>query len=84
MAVGGIGGGTWPRLYVYGCRPRWPEIALQVLIYPGTDARSDTASYGRNAEGFLLPRRLWSGMGPILDNKDDATNPYAAPLRLRI
>ena len=33
-----------------------PPLAFQLLVYPATDQRLDTASHRRNAQGFLLER----------------------------
>jgi acetyl esterase len=61
-----------------------PALALQVLVYPVTDAAFDTASYLENAEGYLLTRRAmrWYWDQYVPDPADRA-QPYAAPLRAR-
>jgi acetyl esterase len=59
-----------------------PRLVHQLLVYPVTDARFDTASYRDNAEGYFLTRAdmewFWNH---YLAKPDDAANPYAAPLR---
>jgi len=59
-----------------------PRLVHQLLVYPVTDARFDTASYRDNAEGYFLSRAdmqwFWNH---YLGKPEDATNPYAAPLR---
>jgi acetyl esterase len=59
-----------------------PRIAYQVLVYPVTDYRFDTASYIDNAQGYLLTREsmkwYWA---QYLADPGDGANPYASPLR---
>jgi acetyl esterase len=59
-----------------------PRIVHQLLVYPVTDARFDTASYRDNSEGYFLSRSdmqcFWDH---YLATDGDAENPYAAPLR---
>jgi acetyl esterase len=58
-----------------------PEIALQLLVYPVTDATMDTASYVDNAEGYLLTRDsmewFWNHYCPA----ESRTDPLASPLK---
>ena len=86
LAVGGdsAGGNLAAAICLMAADRGGPEIALQVLIYPVTDARSDTASYGRNAEGYSLTKTTMEWYwDQYLDNKNDTTNPYAAPLQAK-
>ena len=47
-----------------------------------TDARTDTASYGRNADGYSLTKTTMEWYwDQYMSSKDDAANPYAAPLQ---
>jgi len=59
-----------------------PRLVHQLLVYPVTDARFDTASYRDNAEGYFLSRSdmewFWNH---YLRGPEDASDPYAAPLR---
>lgn len=61
-----------------------PRIALQVLVYPVTEAGFDTPSYRDNAEGYLLTRDsmhwFWDHYCP---NAADRAHPYAAPARAK-
>ncbi|MEE4380705.1 MAG: alpha/beta hydrolase [Pseudomonadales bacterium] len=58
-----------------------PEIALQLLVYPVTDAAMDTPSYRENGEGYLLTfdsmRWFWDHYCPAEQRSD----PRASPLR---
>ncbi|MEO8298179.1 MAG: alpha/beta hydrolase [Burkholderiales bacterium] len=58
------------------------EVALQLLIYPVTDADFDRPSYRENAEGFMLTRDsmmwFWDQYAPVVADRHD---PRAAPLR---
>ncbi|SRR5579883_397394 len=59
-----------------------PRIAFQVLFYPVTDARFDTASYEQFAEGPWLTRRamqwFWDNYAP---DRAVRHQPTASPLR---
>ena len=86
LAVGGdsAGGNLAAAMCLMAADRGGPEIALQVLVYPVTDARSDTASYGRNAEGYSLTKITMEWYwDQYLSSKDDAANPYAAPLQAK-
>lgn len=60
----------------------WPTVRFQLLVYPVTDARFDTASYRDNDTGYLLTRRtmmwFWDMYVP---NARDRTHQLASPLR---
>lgn len=60
-----------------------PSLDYQVLAYPATDYRFDTASYEENAQGYFLTRkdmeRFWEG---YLRDGSDGRHPYASPLRV--
>lgn len=59
-----------------------PKIDLQVLFYPVTDAKFDTASYKQFADGPWLTKKamewFWDA---YLPNKDDANKITASPLK---
>lgn len=60
-----------------------PSLDYQVLAYPATEYRFDTASYEENAQGYFLTRedmeRFWEG---YLRDESDGRHPYASPLRV--
>lgn len=59
-----------------------PRIVFQLLIYPVTDARFDTASYRENGEGYLLTREAMQWFwAHYTRDASDREHPYAAPLR---
>jgi acetyl esterase len=59
LAVGGdSAGGTLAAVCALMARDAGLPIALQLLFYPGTAARQDSASHARYAHGALLPRPL--------------------------
>ena len=59
-----------------------PALCAQLLIYPVTDAGTDTRSHEQNATGYGLTREgmIWF-WNHYLGNQADAANPYASPLR---
>lgn len=80
--AGDSAGGNLAAVTARRARDRDLAIALQVLVYPVTDADFDSDSYRRYAEGLNLTRDemrwFW---GTYLDGADPA-DPDAAPLRV--
>jgi acetyl esterase len=59
-----------------------PRIAFQVLMYPGTNGREQSASAVRNGEGYLLTRQMMDFFtAQYLRGDADRLNPYFAPLK---
>ena len=86
LAVGGdsAGGNLAAAMCLMAADRGGPEIALQVLIYPVTDAKLDTISYADNSEGYSLTKTTMEWYWEqYLGSPDDATNPYAAPLQAK-
>jgi len=86
LAVGGdsAGGNLAASVSLMAADRGGPEIALQLLVYPMTDARSDTESYRNNAEGYSLTKTTMEWYwDQYLSSKEDAANPYAAPLQAK-
>jgi len=59
-----------------------PRFAAQLLLYPVTDCRFETASYIENATGYLLTRdsMIWFWRH-YLGDMDLGGHPYASPLQ---
>jgi acetyl esterase len=58
-----------------------PALAFQLLIYPATDQRGGTASYERNAEGYMLTRDVMQYFRrAYLPHDKDWTDWRASPL----
>lgn len=59
-----------------------PRLACQLLIYPAVDCNFDRPSFAAYGEGYFLTtvamQWFW---GHYLATPNDATHPYAAPLR---
>ena len=86
LAVGGdsAGGNLAASVALMAADRGGPDIAIQLLIYPMTDARSDTESYRANAEGYSLTKTTMEWYwDQYLSSKEDAANPYAAPLQAK-
>ena len=61
---------------------RGPRISFQVLLYPGTNGREESASARRNGEGYLLTRKMMDFFtAQYLRSDADRTNPYFAPMK---
>ena len=58
IAVGGdsAGGNLAAVVALHARDAGWPPLAFQLLVYPATDQRLNTASHGRNGRGYLLER----------------------------
>lgn len=58
IAVGGdSAGGNLAAVVALQARDAgWPPLAFQLLVYPATNQRLETASHVRNARGYLLER----------------------------
>jgi acetyl esterase len=61
-----------------------PALCAQLLIYPVTDADTNTPSYQENAEGYGLTRdgMIWF-WGHYLDSQANAVDPHVSPLRAK-
>jgi acetyl esterase len=86
IAVGGdSAGGNLTAVVAQMARDRrGPRLAYQLLVYPVTDARFDTASYRDNAEGYFLTTAMMKWFWKkYLADAADALHPYASPLRAK-
>jgi acetyl esterase len=63
--------------------PDGPAIALQLLVYPVTDARCDSPSYEENGTGYLLTAggMRWFWAHYLGDRPGAGDDPLASPLR---
>ena len=58
-----------------------PPLSFQLLIYPGTDQRCETASITRNGEGYLLTKKgILYFRSHYLPRREDWTDWRASPL----
>jgi acetyl esterase len=84
VAVGGdSAGGNLTAVVAQLARHRGgPALRFQLLVYPATDANTDTPSYHENATGYFLELE---GMRWFYDHylpaRPDRTDPRASPLR---
>jgi acetyl esterase len=84
LAIGGdSAGGNLTAVVAQMARDRrGPPLRFQLLIYPVTDCRFDTASYRDNAEGYFLTTKMMQWFWKqYLADPADAAKPYASPLR---
>lgn len=57
------------------------NLVLQVLVYPATDMRAESASYRRLADGyFLTQKKMRWFIDHYLESPEQASNPLASPL----
>ena len=54
--AGDSAGGNLAAVVAHHARDTGRVLKFQLLIYPATDTRTDTASYNENAEGYSLER----------------------------
>jgi acetyl esterase len=84
LAVGGdSAGGNLAAAVAIAFRDTWgPRIAMQTLLYPGTDMAADTPSHAAFADGYLLTRDaiLWFKDNYLRGPADEA-DWRASPLR---
>lgn len=82
IAVGGdSAGGTLSAVVAHMARDRGgPPLVFQLLIYPATDMRMNTASIEENATGYLLTKEdmIWFS-NHYLPNAEDKLHPLASP-----
>jgi len=84
VAIGGdSAGGNLTAVIAQLARDRGgPPLRFQLLVYPATDANTDTPSYHENATGYFLEL---AGMRWFYDHylprNADRTDPRASPLR---
>jgi acetyl esterase len=57
-----------------------PSICFQLLIYPVTDARMNTASYEANGDGYLLTKDSMEWFWNHYIREEHILNPLASPL----
>lgn len=82
VVVGDSAGGTLAAVVARRARDRGgPPIALQVLVYPVTDHRMETASYGKHGDAYLVTaddlKWFWETYAP---DPADRASPDASPL----
>jgi acetyl esterase len=83
VVAGDSAGGNLAAVAALMARDRGgPRLALQLLIYPVTDAACDTPSYRENADGYLLTASAMKWFwGHYLSDPGGGADPYASPLR---
>jgi acetyl esterase len=82
IAVGGdSAGGTLATACAIRARDHGLRLALQLLVYPVTDHRFDTASYEECAEGYGLTRDAMRWYWAQYLGPGEGSTPEASPLR---
>ncbi len=83
IAVGGdSAGGNLTAVVALMARDRGgPPLVFQLLLYPVTDLRLNTASMEENAEGYFLTKQdmIWF-INHYVNNEEDKQNPLASPM----
>jgi acetyl esterase len=81
--AGDSAGGNLAAVVALMCRDRkGPRLIHQLLIYPVTDNRFDTASYKDNGVGYFLTEQMMRWFWHhYLDSEGDGDNAMASPLR---
>ncbi len=82
IAVGGdSAGGNLAAAVSLGLRGSATQVAFQLLIYPATQQKPDTASYHTNGEGYVLTKAAMHWFtDQYLRNDDDVKDWRASPL----
>jgi acetyl esterase/lipase len=82
VAGDSVGGNMATVVAMMARQRRGPEIGLQVMFYPVTDASFDTASYRQFAGGFWLSREAMKWFwDQYLPDKAARKQPLASPLQ---
>ena len=87
LAVGGdsAGGNLAAVVSLLARDAGWPELQLQVLVYPATDSHDHFPSMDENASGYYLTRKdvRWFyelyGVGSVVEAGDWRVSPLLAP-----
>lgn len=80
--AGDSAGGNLAAAVTLLARAGGPALTCQVLVYPNTDYRADTASMRENTDpSFFNSRSVAWYWGHYLADPADGANPLAAPLR---
>lgn len=81
VVAGDSAGGNLAAAVTLLAREHGPAIAAQVLVYPNTDARADTASMHDNDDPALFNRRSVAWYWDMyLERPEDGRDPLASPL----
>jgi acetyl esterase len=83
LAVGGdSAGGNLAAVVAQMARDQGgPDLVFQLLIYPATNFRAQTASMRENAEGYFLTREEMTWFGNhYLRSPEDEVDPQASPM----
>jgi acetyl esterase len=86
LAVGGdsAGGNLAAVTALLARERRGPSLRFQLLVYPVTDHRFDTASYQENAEGYFLTQKMMRWFWDhYLERPEHGDDPIASPLRAK-
>jgi acetyl esterase len=86
LAVGGdsAGGNLAAVTALLARERRGPSLRFQLLVYPVTDYRFDTASYRENAEGYFLTQKMMRWFWDhYLERPEHGDDPIASPLRAK-
>ncbi|MGF1599761.1 MAG: alpha/beta hydrolase [Acidimicrobiales bacterium] len=83
IAVGGdsAGGNLSAAVALRARDENGPALALQLLVYPVTDHRRDSASYAENGDGYLLTRDMMTWFWDhYLNDADEGAHHLVSPL----
>ncbi len=83
VVAGDSAGGNLAAVTALHARHAGLPLALQVLIYPVTDANLDSSGYARHGEGLNLTRAKMQWYWARYLDGADGTHPHASPLRAR-
>lgn len=81
VVAGDSAGGNLAAVVAARARAEGPPLALQVLIYPVTDADLDSSGYVRLGEGLNLTRAKMEWYWERYLQGADRAHPHASPLR---